>query len=72
MVSSIAGDLDHKTCFEVLTDEEVAARVFSVAERQLFRRHILWTRMVTQRETPRRTAGRTCRSSSASTARSSC
>jgi len=51
MVSSIAGDLDHKTCFEVLTDEEVAARVFSVAERQLFRRHILWTRMVTQRET---------------------
>jgi len=51
MVSSIAGDLDHKTCFEVLTDEDLAARAFSVAERQLFRRHILWTRMVTQRET---------------------
>jgi carboxypeptidase Taq len=51
MVSSIAGDLDHKSCFEVLTDEEIATRVFSAAERQLFRRHILWTRLVTQRDT---------------------
>jgi carboxypeptidase Taq len=51
IVSSIAGDLDHKTCFEVLTDEDLTARAFSVAERQLFRRHILWTRMVAQRET---------------------
>ncbi|HEY5553126.1 MAG TPA: hypothetical protein VIK52_14630, partial [Opitutaceae bacterium] len=51
MVSSIAGDLDHKSCFEVLTDEDVTERVFSAAERQLFRRHVLWTRMVTQRET---------------------
>ena len=51
MVSSIAGDLDHKSCFEVLTDEEITARTFSVAERQLFRRHVLWTRVVSERET---------------------
>ena len=49
MVSSIGGDLDHKSCFEVLTSEELAARYFSVAERQLFRRHVLWTRVVSQR-----------------------
>ncbi|HEX5048274.1 MAG TPA: carboxypeptidase M32 [Gammaproteobacteria bacterium] len=54
MISSIAGDLDHKSCWEVLTTDELAARYFSVAERQLFRRHILWTRVVAERrvETP--------------------
>jgi hypothetical protein len=54
MVSSIGGDLDHKSCWEVLTSEQLAARYFSVAERQLFRRHILWTRVVSERrvETP--------------------
>jgi len=54
MVSSIGGDLDHKSCWEVLTSERLAARYFSVAERQLFRRHILWTRVVSERrvETP--------------------
>ncbi len=51
MVSSIAGDLDHKSCFEILTDDDLAARAFSVAERQLFRRHVLWTRIVGERET---------------------
>jgi carboxypeptidase Taq len=54
IVSSIGGDLDHKSCWEILTTEELAARYFSIAERQLFRRHILWTRMVSERraETP--------------------
>ena len=51
IVSSIGGDLDHKSCWEVLTTEELAARYFSVAERQLFRRHILWTRIVSDRRT---------------------
>jgi carboxypeptidase Taq len=51
MVSSIAGDLDHKGCLEILTDETIAAREFSVAERQLFRRHVLWTRVLRERET---------------------
>jgi carboxypeptidase Taq len=51
MVSSIGGDLDHKSCWEVLTTDEIAARHFSVAERQLFRRHVLWTRVVSERRT---------------------
>jgi carboxypeptidase Taq len=51
MVSAIGGDLDHKSCWEVLTSEELAARYFSVAERQLFRRHVLWTRIVSERRT---------------------
>jgi carboxypeptidase Taq len=51
MVSAIGGDLDHKSGWEVLTSEELASRYFSVAERQLFRRHILWTRIVSDRRT---------------------
>ncbi|HUQ53390.1 MAG TPA: hypothetical protein VM692_14280, partial [Gammaproteobacteria bacterium] len=51
MVSGIGGDLDHKSCWEVLTSEELASRYFSVAERQLFRRHVLWTRVVRERRT---------------------
>lgn len=54
MVSSIGADLDHKSCWEVLTTEALAKRYFSIAERQLFRRHILWTRVIGERrvETP--------------------
>ena len=51
MVSSIGGDLDHKSCWEALTTDELASRHFSVAERQLFRRHVLWTRIVSERRT---------------------
>jgi len=51
MVSAIGGDLDHKSTFEVLTSDELAARYFSIAERQLFRRHVLWTRIVSERRT---------------------
>jgi carboxypeptidase Taq len=51
MVSAIGGDLDHKSCWEVLTNDELAARYFSIAERQLFRRHVLWTRIVRERRT---------------------
>jgi carboxypeptidase Taq len=51
IISSIAGDLDHKSGFEILTDEELTARLFSAEERQLFRRHVLWTRLVAERET---------------------
>ena len=51
IVSSIGGDLDHKSCWEIFTTEALAARHFSTAERQLFRRHILWTRVVTERTT---------------------
>jgi carboxypeptidase Taq len=51
MVSAIGGDLDHKSCWEVLTSEDLASRYFSIAERQLFRRHVLWTRIVSERRT---------------------
>ena len=73
MVSAIGGDLDHKSCFEVLTSEELAARYFSIAERQLFRRHVLWTRIVSERrtDTPDGPDG-SARVRRATTARSSC
>lgn len=46
VVSSIVGDFDHKSCWELLTDEALAERFFSDEERRLFRRHVLWTRLV--------------------------
>ncbi len=39
-----AGDFDHKSCWEILTDPQLMARHFQAEERQIFRRHILWTR----------------------------
>jgi len=51
VVSSIAAELDQKSCFEVFTDPELAARFLTVEERQVMRRHVLWTRLVAQRHT---------------------
>jgi carboxypeptidase Taq len=51
VVSSFGGDFDHKSGFELFTDESLAARYFSAEELQLFRRHVLWTRMVSPRRT---------------------
>lgn len=45
MVSSMAGDFDHKSCFEVLTDPRFSAH-FTMDERNVFRRHVLWTRVL--------------------------
>jgi hypothetical protein len=50
MVSSIAGDFDHKSCFEVLTDPQFA-QYFTMDERNVFRRHVLWTRLLSARRT---------------------
>ena len=50
IISSIAAELDQKSCWEVLTDPQFA-RFFSAEERQVFRRHILWTRLVSDRVT---------------------
>jgi len=50
MMSSMAGDFDHKSCWEVLTDPQFA-RYFSADERRYFRRHVLWTRMLRDRRT---------------------
>jgi carboxypeptidase Taq len=51
IVSSAGGDFDHKSCWELLTDEVISRRYFSNEERLLFRRHILWTRVVAARNT---------------------
>jgi hypothetical protein len=51
MISSIAGDFDHKSCWEVLTDARFTQKHFSGEERQVFRRHILWTRVLRPRTT---------------------
>lgn len=51
VISSITAELDQKSCWEVLTDPELSARHFNADERQVFRRHILWTRLLSDRST---------------------
>lgn len=51
MVSSIAAEIDQKSCWEVFTDPELAQAHFTTEERQIFRRHVLWTRIVSDRST---------------------
>jgi hypothetical protein len=51
VISSIAAELDQKSCWEVLTDPDLSGRFFSADERQIFRRHILWTRVLSERVT---------------------
>jgi hypothetical protein len=51
MISSITAELDQKSCWEVLTDPQIAGKYFSADERQIFRRHVLWTRIVSDRRT---------------------
>jgi hypothetical protein len=51
MISSIAAELDQKSCWEVLTDPQFTQRYFSPDERQVFRRQILWTRLLSDRRT---------------------
>jgi hypothetical protein len=50
IISSIAAELDQKSCWEILTDAQFS-RFFNADERQVFRRHILWTRIVSSRNT---------------------
>ncbi len=51
VVSSIAADLDQKACWEVLTDPRLCQQYFTPVERQVFQRHILWTRVLGDRRT---------------------
>jgi hypothetical protein len=51
MISSIAAELDQKSCWEVFTDPRFTQKYFNADERQVFRRHILWTRIVSNRKT---------------------
>ena len=51
VVSSISAELDQKSIFELFTDPVLAERLFSAEERQVMRRHVLWTRLVADRQT---------------------
>jgi carboxypeptidase Taq len=51
VVSSVVGDFDHKSCFEILTDPAIAEQYFGADDRRLFRRHVLWTRVLGERRT---------------------
>jgi hypothetical protein len=51
IISSITAELDQKSCWEVLTDPQYTQRYFNADERQVFRRHILWTRILSDRKT---------------------
>lgn len=51
VVSSLAGDFDHKSCLEILTDTAIASKLYSAEDCRLFRRHVLWTRIVGDRRT---------------------
>ena len=51
VISSIGGELDHKSCWEILTDPDIAARHFDDEARHCFQRHVLWTRVLSPRAT---------------------
>lgn len=51
IVSSLAGEFDHKSCWELLTDSHFTQKYFTAEERQIFRRHVLWTRLLFDRQT---------------------
>ena len=50
VISSLEGEFDHKSAFEVFTSPEYMS-FFTAKERQLFKRHILWTRLLRERKT---------------------
>jgi len=45
VISSLAGDFDHKSCWELFTDDRYCHH-FTAAQWRIFNRHILWTRLV--------------------------
>jgi hypothetical protein len=51
VMSSIAAELDQKSCWEIFTDPRFSDTIFSADERQVFKRHILWTRILSDRKT---------------------
>jgi hypothetical protein len=50
IVSSIAGEFDHKSAWELLTNPLFTSH-FTATQRRLFRAHVLWTRLLWQRRT---------------------
>jgi hypothetical protein len=51
VVSSLEGEFDHKSAFELFSDPRWAS-AFSSDEQKLFKRHILWTRLLREVKTP--------------------
>jgi hypothetical protein len=45
LISRLAWEFDHKSCWEVFTDPTLS-RLFTPAQRRLFRAHVPWTRLV--------------------------
>ena len=50
VLSPLEGDLDHKSLLEVWSSKRFA-KLFTPAERRALARHVLWTRLLTQRRT---------------------
>jgi hypothetical protein len=50
VISSLEGEFDHKSAFEVFTHPRYAS-AFTPKERELFRRHVLWTRLLRETRT---------------------
>src|SRR5262249_26777318 len=51
IVSSITAELDQKSCLEVLTAPKSPQKSFGPDGRPVFRRPVLWTRILSDRET---------------------
>ncbi len=51
MISSVGGDFDHKSCWKVFTDPRSTKMYFNSDERPVFRRNVLWTRLLSDRQT---------------------
>ncbi len=51
VISSIGAEMDQKSCWEILTDPQFLHKYFNAEERQVFRRHVLWTRILSGRRT---------------------
>ena len=49
-ISSVAGEFDHKSAWELFTSPEFS-RHFTLTQKRLFRKHLLWTRLFFERIT---------------------
>ena len=49
-ISSLAGEFDHKSAFQVFTEERFGA-AFTAEERRVFRAHVPWTRLIAEGRT---------------------
>jgi hypothetical protein len=50
VVSSVAGEFDHKSAWELLTHPDFSDG-FTLRQRRLFKAHVLWTRLLWERKT---------------------